>query len=99
MERFFQILAVILVGVAAYFLLNRNIDGTFVAGVLGAVSFFLSIRFQVKGRLDQREAERLAGEAAEREEDEEILDSLDPANEMLHSRQLIREELTKDKEV
>ncbi len=54
MERFFQILAVILIGVAAYFLWSGNTDGTFVAAVLGAAAFFLSIRFQVKERLKQR---------------------------------------------
>jgi hypothetical protein len=59
MERFFQIAAVILAGVAAYFLWNSNGDGAFVSAVLGAVAFFLSVRFQVKGRLQEREAERL----------------------------------------
>ena len=62
MERFFQIAAVILAGVAAYFLWNSNGDGAFVAAVFGAVAFFLSVRFQVKGRLEQREAERLREE-------------------------------------
>ena len=57
MERFFQVTAVILIGVAAYFLWQGNKDGTFIAAVLGAVSFFLSVRFQVKGRLKQRENE------------------------------------------
>lgn len=57
MERFFQILAVILAGIAAYFLWQRNGDGAFVSAVLGAVAFFLSIRFQVKGRLNQRAIE------------------------------------------
>ncbi len=57
MERVFQITAVILIGVAAYFLWQGNKDGTFVAAVLGAVAFFLSVRFQVKGRLKQRESE------------------------------------------
>ena len=55
MERIFQILAVILIGVAAYFLWQGNSDGTFVAAVLGAVAFFLSVRFQVKERLKQKE--------------------------------------------
>ena len=62
MERFFQIAAVILAGVAAYFLWNSNGDGAFVSAVLGAVAFFLSVRFQVKGRLQEREAERLREE-------------------------------------
>lgn len=58
MEKFFQIAAVILGGIAAFFLWRDNGDGAFVAAVLGAVAFFLSIRFQVKGRLNQRELER-----------------------------------------
>ncbi len=57
MERLFEITAVILIGVAAYFLWQENKDGTFIAAVLGAVAFFLSIRFQVKARLKQRENE------------------------------------------
>lgn len=60
MERFFQILAVILAGVAAFFLWKGNWDAGFVSSVFGAVCFFLSIRFQVKGRLEIREAEREA---------------------------------------
>ncbi|MBA3601309.1 MAG: hypothetical protein H0W45_08755 [Acidobacteria bacterium] len=55
MERFFQILAVILIGVAAFFLWRGNTDGVFISAVLGAVSFFLSVRFQVKERLKKRD--------------------------------------------
>lgn len=55
MERVFQISAVILAGIAAFFLWRGNKDGAFVAAVLGAVSFFLSIRFQVKNRMKIRE--------------------------------------------
>jgi len=57
MERVFQIVAVILAGVAAYFLWIGNKDGAFVSAVLGCVSFFLSIRAQVKERRRQREEE------------------------------------------
>lgn len=57
MERTFQILAVLLIGVAAYFLWQKNTDGVFISAVLGAVAFFLSFRFQVKERLKQREGE------------------------------------------
>lgn len=57
MERTFQIVAVILAGIAAYFLWQGNGDGAFISGVLGAVSFFLSVRFQVKERNKIREAE------------------------------------------
>jgi uncharacterized membrane protein YbhN (UPF0104 family) len=60
MERLFQILAAVLAGIAAFFLVWRNdAETAFIAAVLGAVSFFLSIRFQVKERLKQREAEKL----------------------------------------
>lgn len=64
---FFKVLAVILAGVAAYFLWRGNGDGAFVSAVLGAVSFFLSIRFEVKERNRVREAERLAAEAGNAE--------------------------------
>ena len=56
--RIFQIVAVLLVGAAAYFLWSGNRDYGFVSAVLGAVSFFLSVRFQVKERNMIREAER-----------------------------------------
>ncbi|MCA1589372.1 MAG: hypothetical protein LC734_03070 [Acidobacteria bacterium] len=65
MERVFQIVAVILAGAAAYFLWSGNSDGAFISVVLGAVSFFLSIRFQVKERNRNREAERAAGQNRE----------------------------------
>jgi len=58
MEKLFQILAVILIGIAAFFLWRGNTDGLFVSAVLGAVCFFLSIRFQVKERLNRLDAER-----------------------------------------
>ena len=61
MERFFQLIAVILIGVAAYFLWSENKDAMFVAAVLGAVAFFLSVRFQVKERLKQKEGEEIQG--------------------------------------
>ena len=57
-ERIFQILAVVLAGIAAYFLWVGNTDGAFVSAVLGCVAFFLNIRFQVKERNRQREAEK-----------------------------------------
>ncbi len=57
MERIFQITAVILIGVAAFFLWNGNTDGLFISAVAGAVCFFLSIRFQVGERLKQRKIE------------------------------------------
>lgn len=60
-----MILAVVLAGVAAYFLWVDSTDGLFLAAVAGAVSFFLSIRFQVKGRLKEREADSATGSPEE----------------------------------
>ena len=60
MERFFQIMAVILIGVAVFFLWKGNNDGLFISAVIGAVCFFLSIRFQVKERMDERQKEKNA---------------------------------------
>jgi uncharacterized membrane protein YdjX (TVP38/TMEM64 family) len=57
MERIFQIAAVILIGVAAFFLWKGNNDWMFISAVVGAVCFFLSVRFQVKERMRQREKE------------------------------------------
>lgn len=57
MERLFQILAVVLAAVAGVLFWLGNTDGLFVAAVLGAVCFFLSIRFQVKERVKQRQAD------------------------------------------
>lgn len=54
MVRIFQILAAVLVGIAAYFLWIENKDGVFVSIVLAACSFFMSIRFQAKARLNER---------------------------------------------
>jgi hypothetical protein len=62
MEIFFKILAVILGGVAAYFLWTGNADRAFASAVFGAVSFFLSVRVEVKKRNTIREAERLREE-------------------------------------
>ena len=61
-ERVFQIVAVILAGIAAYFLWVGNTEGAFVSAVLGCVSFFLNIRFQVKERNAAREAARKESE-------------------------------------
>ena len=79
MERLFQILAVILIGVAAFFLWQGNGDSAFIAGVAGAVCFFLSVRFQVKNRIKQRESEEYENAALIEEEssDESELISAD----------------------
>lgn len=56
-ETIFQIAAVALAIAAAYFLWSGNKDAAFVSIVLGCVSFFLNIRFQVKARNKMREDE------------------------------------------
>ena len=69
-ETVFQILAVVLAGAAAYFLLTGNRDGAFVSAILGSVAFFLSVRFQVKARNTIREAEREAQRQADESAEE-----------------------------
>ena len=56
-ERAFQLLAVVLGAAAGYFVWRENWDFVFLLAVLGSVSFFLSIRVQVKRRLAERESE------------------------------------------
>ena len=64
-ETVFQFVAVVLAGTAAYFLWIGNKDGAFVSAVLGCLSFFLSIRFQVKARNQVRAAEREAARSSD----------------------------------
>lgn len=56
----FKIISLALAALAAYFFWYGNTDGVYVSAVLAAVAFFLSIRFEVKGRNRQRELEREA---------------------------------------
>ncbi len=79
MERIFQIVAVILAGITAYFFWQGNSDGAFVSGVLGAVSFFLSVRSQVKERNTKREQEENF-ETKELEEKMRFEDELETEN-------------------
>ncbi len=57
MERIFQGLAVVLIGVATFFVREGNTDAVFVAAAFGAVCFFLSVRFQIGERVKRRKAE------------------------------------------
>lgn len=70
MERLFQILAVILVGLAAFLYWKGSMDGLYLATVAACVSFFLSVRFQVKERNKAREAELAAAEMLEAKQNE-----------------------------
>ncbi|MEQ1604969.1 MAG: hypothetical protein ABL999_08875 [Pyrinomonadaceae bacterium] len=56
----FQILAVILSGLAAYFLWANNTELAFPLFVLGACSYFLGMRFRIKARLDEDKARKNA---------------------------------------
>ena len=56
-ERLFQFLAVIFGAAAGFFLWRGSTDAMFISGVVGAACFFLSIRFQIKERLDARAAD------------------------------------------
>jgi hypothetical protein len=71
MEKLFQLLAVVLAGIAAYFLWSGSSDAAFVTAVLGAVSFFLGVRFQLKERTRLREAQDAQNEEPVIEENTE----------------------------
>ena len=55
MERVFQFLAVVLVGAAAFFWIRESYEWAFVTGVLGACSFFVAVRFQIRSRMKERD--------------------------------------------
>jgi len=98
METAFKILAVTLAGVAAYFLWQGNADRAFATVVFGAVAFFLSVRFQVKGRLDQRAAEREEEELRRQEEEETEEEETPQLNEMPANARFDNQSQTVDKE-
>jgi hypothetical protein len=60
MVRIFQILAVILAGVAVFFWWKENTDWAFASGVFAASSYLLSLRFQMKERVIAADAESKA---------------------------------------
>ncbi|HUF02658.1 MAG TPA: hypothetical protein VMM38_00630 [Aridibacter sp.] len=63
MEKVFKAAVVVFVVAAAAFFYFGKIDGVFIALVLASMSFFLSVRVQVKKRLAEREREaELLGE-------------------------------------
>ena len=55
-ERTFQFLAVAFAGIAAFLYWRGDFDAMFITAVVGAAAFFLSIRMQVKTRIDERRA-------------------------------------------
>jgi len=52
MEASLKIAALLFAGIAVYFWWAGNQDGIFVALVLAACCYFLSMRFQIKARLN-----------------------------------------------
>lgn len=56
MAKIFQILAVVLIGIAAYFLWADNQDWAFACFVFGVCSYFFGMRFQLKARIAERRA-------------------------------------------
>ena len=56
MTLIFQVLAVILGGIAAYFLWSDNFDWAFAFVVFAICSYFIGMRFQIKARLEERKA-------------------------------------------
>lgn len=63
MQIMFQIIGVVLLGVAAYLYSTGNSDWTFAAAVVGICALFLGMRFAIKRRLNA---------AAEIEKDEDL---------------------------
>ena len=90
-----QILAVILVCIAAYFLWRGNIENAFLTAVFGAVAFFLSVRFQVHERMKERKAER---EEDDNWDEEEVEDDSETSllNEIPANKQTGDEQRTTD---
>ena len=76
MIRIFQVLAVILAGVAVFFWWRENTDWAFASGVFAASSYFLSLRFQMKERVMAADAEkeRAAARPGQDPDDEEDQD-------------------------
>lgn len=65
LERIFQLAALALAVLAGYFFWTGDRDASFIAAVLGSVSFFLSVRTQVAARNKIRESQRIAADETE----------------------------------
>ena len=78
MERFLRILAVVLLGFAAFFMWRGDSDWLFACVVLSICAFFLSMRFKIKGRMRDREATNTPAELIEPLPHDEIQQTKDP---------------------
>ena len=65
MEIVFNMLAVALLGAAAYFYSVGDPDWLFASVVLGICSFFLGVRFRIKKRMNDRQAADVAADASD----------------------------------
>lgn len=77
-------LAVVFIGIAAFFLWRGNYDALFISAVVGAVCFFLSYRFQVGERIKQRATEKQMATNAELT-DSALIENDDPAGQKVIS--------------
>ena len=68
MERSFQLFAVILIGIAAFFLWTGSSDAGFILAVLACVSFFIATRFPAKARVEKRNVELLQNQIIQEKE-------------------------------
>lgn len=68
MVKLFQILAVIFIGIAAFFLWRGDYEAVFIAAVFGAICFFLSVRFEVGARVNLRVEEEKKRRGEEEQE-------------------------------
>ena len=65
MERSLRILAFVFIAVAFFFVWRQDLDAVFVAGVIGACCFFLSMRYEIERRREKSDAERRQAESDE----------------------------------
>lgn len=65
LEKLFQIVSAILIGIAAFFWWRENNDLAFIPGVLAVVSFFLSYRYRLKEGIESNAIERYERELEE----------------------------------
>jgi len=78
MEFILQVIAAVLLTIAAFIFWRGDNDWVFAFVVLGICAFFLSMRFRIKARMLQREAEQTPAELVELLPDSEIQEIKDP---------------------
>jgi len=78
MEFVLQVIAAVLLTIAAFFFWRGDSDWLFACVVLSICVFFLSMRFRIKARMLQSEAEQTPDELVEPLPDSEIQEIKDP---------------------